>query len=46
MTKRLIKKPDAYRKTERDLEYAAKEYGVSVHELHNPKLEYPEDVEW
>lgn len=46
MTKRLIKKPDAYRNMERDLKYAAKEYGVSVYELHDPKVEYPEDVEW
>ena len=46
MTKRLIKKPDAYRNMERDIRYAAMEYGVSVHEIHDPRVEYPEDVEW
>ena len=46
MMKRLIKKPDAYKNMERDLKYAAMEYGVSVYELHDPRVEYPEDVEW
>ena len=24
----------------------AKQYGCSFHELHDPKLEYPEEIEW
>ena len=23
-----------------------KEYNCSIHELYDPKLEYPEDIEW
>ena len=30
----------------RDLEYSAKQYGCSFHELHDPKLKYPEEIEW
>ncbi|MBQ8138275.1 MAG: hypothetical protein IJ195_02330 [Lachnospiraceae bacterium] len=46
ITKRLIKQPDAYRNMKRGLEYAALKYGCSIHELHDPDLEYPEEVEW
>ena len=44
--KRLLKKPDAYRNLLRDLEISAREHDCSIHELYDPKLEYPDDIEW
>jgi len=44
--KRLMKKPDAYKKMEADLRYWAKEYHTNIYELVEPRVEYPEDVEW
>ena len=46
IAKRLLKKPDAYRTLLRGLESSAKLHGCSIHELHNPDLEYPEKIEW
>ena len=46
IAKRLVKKPDAYNRLKQDLEYSAKIYGCSMHELHDPKIEYPEEIEW
>ena len=46
VAKRLIKKPDAYYRMESDLQYAAKEYHACVHELYDPRVEYPDVVEW
>lgn len=46
IAKRFVQQPDAYKNMKRDLEYSAKQYGCSFHELHNPKLEYPEEIEW
>ena len=41
-----VQQPDAYKNMKRDLEYSAKQYGCSFHELHDPKLKYPEEIEW
>jgi pyoverdine/dityrosine biosynthesis protein Dit1 len=46
IAKRLIRKPDAYDRMLSDLKYSASQYGCSIHELHDPKLKYPEDFEW
>lgn len=46
IAKRLLKKPDAYRNLLSDLEYSARRHGCSIHELHDPDLEYPETIEW
>lgn len=46
IAKRFIQQPVAYKNMKRDLEYSAKEYDCSFHELHDPKLEYPEEIEW
>ena len=46
IAKRFVQQPDAYKNMKRDLEYSAKQYGCSFHELHDPKLEYPEEIEW
>ena len=46
IAKRFVQQPDAYKNMKRDLEYSAKKYGCSFHELHDPKLEYPEEIEW
>lgn len=46
IAKRLVKKPAAYNNMKRDLEYSANHFGCSIYELHDPKLHYPEDIEW
>ena len=46
IAKRLLKKPDAYRNLLSDLENSARRHGCSIHELHDPDLEYPETIEW
>lgn len=46
IAKRIVQKPAAYDNMKRDLEYSAKEYKCSIYELHDPKLEYPENIEW
>ena len=46
IAKRFVQQPDAYKNMKRDLEYSAKQYGCSFHELHDTKLEYPEEIEW
>ena len=46
IAKRIIKKPQAYFSMENDIRYWAKEYKTSIYELEDPKLEYPEDIEW
>ena len=37
---------DAYKNMKRDLEYSAKVHNCSFHELHDPRIVYPENVEW
>lgn len=46
IAKRFLKQPDSYKRLKQDLEYSAKVYHCSVHELEDPKLEYPEEIEW
>lgn len=46
ITKRIIKKPQAYMKMEADLRYWAKEYHTTIYELEDPRLEYPEEIIW
>ena len=46
IAKRLMQQPEAYRNMKRNLEYAAKRYACSLHEIEDPKLEYPEEIEW
>lgn len=46
IARRIVKKPQAYRKMEEDLQYWAKEYKTTIYELEDPKIEYPEDFEW
>ena len=46
IAKRFVKKPDAYLKMKRDLEYSAMEYKCNVHELYDPRPEYSEEIEW
>ena len=46
IAKRFVQQPDAYKNMKRDLEYSAKQYGCSFHELHDSKMEYPEEIEW
>lgn len=31
---------------EADLRYWAKEYDTTIYELHDPKVEYLDDIEW
>lgn len=44
--KRLLEKPTGYKSLLSGLESTAKRYGCSIHELHDPNLEYPEDIVW
>lgn len=46
IAKRIVQKPASYQKMKRELEYAALEYDCSIYELCDPKLEYPENIEW
>lgn len=46
IAKRIVKKPQAYYKMEEELQYWAKEYKTNIYELQDPKLEYPDEVEW
>lgn len=46
ITKRLMKKPEAYKKMETDLRYWAKEYHASIYALEDPRVEYPDEVDW
>lgn len=46
IAKRIVKKPQAYMNMEADLRYWAKEYKTTIYELHDPKVEYPDDFEW
>lgn len=46
IAKRIVQKPAAYDNMKIALEHSAKVYNCSIYELEDPKLEYPEDVEW
>ncbi|MCH3953824.1 MAG: hypothetical protein LKK51_06530 [Eubacterium sp.] len=46
IAKRLLKKPDAYIRLLRNLKSASREYGCSIHELQDPRLEYPDNIVW
>ncbi|MDO4384177.1 MAG: hypothetical protein Q4C18_06770 [Eubacteriales bacterium] len=46
IAKRIVQKPASYEKMKMELEYAAQEYDCSIYELCDPKLEYPENIEW
>lgn len=46
IAKRFINQPTSYQNLKRDFEYSAKQYGCSIHELYDPKMEYPEEIEW
>lgn len=46
ITKRLVKAPDAYNNMKRNLEYSARKYNCSIHELQDPDMDYPDDIEW
>ncbi len=46
IAKRFIQKPSGYSTMRSELEYAARVHGCSIHELHDPELEYPEEIEW
>ncbi|MDD3416923.1 MAG: hypothetical protein PHY47_23505 [Lachnospiraceae bacterium] len=46
IAKRIVKKPQAYFSMEQNLKYWAKEHKTTIYELKDPKLEYPEKIEW
>lgn len=46
IAKRLVKLPDAYYKMKAELMYWAREEGWNIHEMYDPGLEYPDEVEW
>lgn len=46
IAKRIVKKSQAYFSMEQNLKYWAKEYKTSIYELEDPKLDYPDNIEW
>lgn len=46
IAKRFIKQPVAYKKSKSEFEYSAKQHNCSMHELYDPKMEYPEEILW
>ena len=46
IARRIITKPEAYKKMKHDLEISAAIYRCSVHDLSDPKLKYPDEIEW
>ncbi|WP_249028571.1 DUF6904 family protein [Tannockella kyphosi] len=46
ITKRIVSKTGIYYDMEENFEYWAEKYKTSIYELSDPKLEYPEEVEW
>lgn len=46
IVKRIIQKPAAYENMRQELEYAARQHGCSIYQLDDPRMEYPEDIEW
>ena len=46
IAKRIVKKPEGYYSMERNLRYSAQHYGVTIYDLKDPRLEYPDEWEW
>lgn len=46
IARRFVQQPDGYINMKSALIHAAAQYGCSYHELHDERLEYPEEVEW
>lgn len=46
IARRMINQPAAYKNMKSALEYVAKIKSCSIHELYDPDLEYPEEIEW
>ena len=46
IAKRIVKKPQAYKKMEDELRYWAKEDNITIYELYDPRIEYPEEIKW
>ncbi len=46
IAKRIVKKTQAYYNLKDDLEYWAQEYGTSIYDLEDPRIQYPQDIEW
>lgn len=46
IAKRTLKKPEAYYNYEKGFMLSARELNVSIYELEDPKVNYPEDILW
>lgn len=46
IAKRIMKKPGGYMSLEADLKYSAKKYKTTIYDLEDPRIEYPEEIEW
>ena len=46
MAKRIINPDYTYYQVHREVAACAAEYGCSIHEVHDPKLEFPDEIEW
>lgn len=46
IAKRMVKKPDGYYSMERDMEYVAMQHACPIQEIYDPRIDYPEEIEW
>ncbi|OUP01669.1 hypothetical protein B5F37_06830 [Drancourtella sp. An210] len=46
IAKRFVKKPQTYYNMEREFKYWAREEGVSIYDLEDPVIQYPEEIVW
>lgn len=46
IAKKIVVPDDSYYQMYRDMSSAARKYGCSMHELHDPSLEFPEEIDW
>lgn len=46
IAKRFLKKPEGYHSMQRDIEYVAMQYACPIQEIYDPRIDYPEEIEW
>lgn len=46
IARKIISQDSSYYQTYHDVLEAALEYGCSIHEVHDPTLEFPEEIDW
>ena len=46
IAKRIMKKPQFYKNMEDELTYWADQYNITIYDLSDRRLKYPENIEW